>query len=311
MAQPYFKSKSAYVSQVGRENRVIVSWEVESHGQDLSALEVVVFRGESPANLQPIAGPLNAARASSFVDATGKMLDLHRVYYYRLVLRPVPRVDGRPAVSADPLGRPQGDTVISVHRTDVDLDPLDDAVFTWEGGRDLIGEFVIGEHNFKFRYAGGVPVAIFQRRREAGVRCHSCWDPVTRSVTKSNCTVCFGTGWIEGYYDPIYAWADLSPNQKLVKVLEWGEKQPSQIDIMFSDYPRLRPGDVFAELTTPRRLKVMTTQQTERRRTPMLQFVRVDVINPSDVEHRVEIPRAMIERAEQELREIRQNKLVL
>lgn len=44
------------------------------------------------------------------------------------------------------------------------------------------------------------------KRRKWGVKCPTCLDYDTEQVTSSHCPTCYGTGFIDGYFDPVMYW---------------------------------------------------------------------------------------------------------
>ena len=147
----------------------------------------------------------------------------------------------------------------------------------------------------------GVPTMIFKKKRD-GQHCPECWDEILKRVTKSNCTTCYGTGKLGGFYPPYEAWMNFEPDPKVTQVAEWGQRQSSQTDIQFTNYPLLSDGDVIVEMKNDRRWKVSNIRYPEKNRTTKLQIARVDAVNPSDIEYRVDIsePRrkALLDEAE-------------
>jgi hypothetical protein len=287
-----FTQTLCYVSQIGRESRVILQWKLQIPvGDSLANYSVSVWRTEASDNsLQPISGLLSAAKHNSFVDISTKFLDAQKNYSYMFKLHRVANITPE---------RPAGVVAES------------DAI-SWDWPRDVVHEFIVGEHNFKFRHVSGVPVLVFNRMYDGnGVKCPNCWNPVIKKVMRSDCETCFGTGTPNGFYEPIYTWADLSPESNSTQIVEWGEKQPSQMDVIFSDYPRLRTKDIIVELGSGKHWAVVNSMNAEKRRSAMLQLIRLDLINPSDVEYKLNIPPDLIERASQELAELRNNKLTL
>jgi hypothetical protein len=236
--------------------------------------------------MEAIAGPFNAAICRQFVDISTKFLDARRHYTYQLKLV---RMKGTPVGTV-----------------------AESAPFTWEDPRDVVAEFVTGEHNFKFRYVSGVPILVFNRRHASSdMYCTNCWNPVLKKIQHSNCTQCYGTGVARGYYDPVYTWADLSPESSSSQIVEWGEKQPSQLDVLFTDYPNVREKDLIVEMVSNKHWVVVNTMSAERRRATMMQMLRLDLVNPSDVEYKVHIPEELKARASRELAELRGNKYTL
>jgi hypothetical protein len=287
-----FTQALCYVSQMGKESQVVLQWGIQLPvGDSLANYAVSVWRTEgSDNNMEPIASPISAAKYRTFVDSSTKFLDAQKNYSYMLKLH---RVAG--ITPSTPAG--------VVAESDS---------FSWDTPRDVVHEFIVGEHNFKFRHVSGVPVLVFNRMYEDnGVKCPHCWNPVLKKVMRSDCQTCYGTGTPRGYYDPVYTWADLSPESNSTQIVEWGEKQPSQMDVLFSDYPRLRAKDIIVELVSDKRWTVVNSMNAEKRRSPMLQLIRLDLINPSDVEYKMSIPPEVLERASRELAELRSNKLTL
>lgn len=273
-----FKSLSVVVLSTN-PGRVLVNWELEPTAQDLRNLRFFVDRGESPEELVQISVEgIRANDISEFVDYTPNMLDLHKVYYYRV--RAVEFIGSTPAQT------------------------FTSDVSTWDGNLDLVGIYVVEEHFFLHRYVAGVPAMIFKRRRD-GAYCPDCWDAVMKRVTKSNCQTCYGTGKLAGFYPAYEAWMNFEPDPKAVQVADWGQRQISQTDIQFTNYPLLTDGDIIVELKPNKVWKVSNVRYPEKNRTIMLQIARLDAVNPADIEYKVPVDqdrrRALV--AELELRE--------
>lgn len=260
--------------------KVIVEWEWERSSIPLHRYTIDVYRGESPSDLDLIASNLQAEKTSHYEDNTARLIDKHRVYYYQLVA----------------LDKKTGKVVES------DL-------HTWEVGLDYTGLYVVEEHDFLFRYVVGSPIYIYKKQTEGETRCDNCWDPISKRVTKSNCRVCHGTGFIGtaagGYYDPVYTWADLSPDPEMIQIAQWGKVQPSQTDIFMTNYPRLSVGDVIIEILPNKRYKVANVRDTEKNRTKMLQIVRLDELSRDRVEYDLNVPKDVKEKARREMNERR------
>jgi len=246
-------------------SRILIKWELEPSAQNLNNIRFFVDRGESPEEMQQLQATSDGIRASQlleFSDYTANLLDLNKVYYYR--------VRAVEFIGTTPVQTFSSETV------------------TWDGDLDLVGLYVVEEHLFLHRWVSGVPSMIFKRRRD-GQYCPECWDEVLKRVTKSSCTTCYGTGKLGGFYPPHEAWMNFEPDPKVVQVTEWGQRQSSQTDIQFTNYPLLTDGDLIVELKSNRYWKVSMVRYPEKNRTIMLQIARVDAVNPSDVEYRVEV----------------------
>jgi hypothetical protein len=280
MAERKFKDIGVTVYAAGPPSLVVVSWDFEESVIPLSRYTISIKRGESPEEMETIAKNIPAELFSEFEDQTAKIMDSHRTYYYQVIAR----------------NKKTGKYVRSKKQT-------------WEGDLDLVGIYIIDEHVFKFRYVSGVPVFIFKKHTDGSTKCPDCWDSIAKRVRRSNCTTCHGTGnigkGVGGYYNPTYTWADPNPDPEVIQIAQWGRVQTTQTDMFFINYPRLSVGDLVIEVTTDKRWKVSAVQDTEKRRTKMLQIVRLDLIDKNEVEYKIEVPKDIRVRALTELNEIK------
>ena len=276
-----FKTASCQVMSIEHISRVLVEWSIEPTIQDLTALRFFVDRGESPNDMMPLSIGQSAYLPMEYMDLTPKMIDLQKVYYYRI--RAVEYQEGLP------------------------VQTFQTQPFTWETDLDLVGLYVVEEHLFAHRYVYGVPAVIFKRIKDADY-CPECFDPVLKRITKSRCTTCYGTGKRGGYHPFMETWMDFNPDPKTSNVPEWGEKQPSQTDIQFTNYPVLIVGDIIVEVQPNTYWKVANVRMTEKRRSITLQIARLDAVNRSDIEYQLGIPDEVRRRLVRELEAVRKER---
>lgn len=259
-----FKSISVMVLNIEHISRVLIRWGLTPTSQNLTNLKFYVDRGESPENFQQLnATGLSAAGLYEYVDQTGVLLDLNKLYYYRV--RAVEEVGG------------------------VALQTFTSSMTTWDGDLDLVQLYINEEHYYKFRWVTGVPAMVYKKKHD-GVYCPECWDKILKRATKSNCHTCYGTGKLGGYYDPIEVWMEFEPDPKAEQVADWGIKQISQTDILAVNYPILTPDDLIVELKPNRFWKVENVRYPEKNRTITLQMARLNAVYPSDIEYKIEVP---------------------
>lgn len=257
-------------------NRVLVQWKLEPTTQNLKNLKFYVDRGESPSDYEQIAGPLSPYGLYEYVDTTANLLDLNKVYYYRV--RAAEEVNG------------------------VTKQTFTSGETTWDGNLDPVGLYVVEEHYFYLRWVVGVPVLIYKKIHD-GAYCTNCWDNILKKVTLANCQVCYGTGRVDGYYPPMEAWMSLEPDPKMEQVVDWGIRQSSQTDILFINYPLLTPDDLVIELKPNRIFKVENVRYPEKNRTTLLQMCRLNAVNQSDIEYKIQVPEDVRRRLVAELEE--------
>lgn len=260
-----FASVNAMVLSIEHISRVLVQWKLEKTSQNLSTVVFFVDRGESPEDWQQLnAEGVPANGLYEYVDYTANLLDINKIYYYRV----------RAAELA-----PDGLVV----------QQFTSPTFTWDSNLDLAGLYIVEEHLFAHRYVHGVPAMVFKKRRD-GTYCPNCWDVILKRSTKSNCLTCFGTGKIGGFYPPIEVWASFDPDNRIEQVAQWGRRQVGQIDIQFTNYPLLNPDDILLELQPNKFWKVEYVRAPEKNRAVMLQMVRLNTVNPSDIEYKLDVP---------------------
>ena len=283
MADRKFKDVIIDIYRVGPPSRTVISWEWEESVIPLSRYKIDIYRGESPEEMERIAKDIPADMYSEWEDNTARLISKNRTYYYQVVAK----------------NCGTGDKVKSKK-------------LTKEGDLDLVGIYIVEEHDFFFRHIAGTPVYIYKKQTDSKTRCGDCWDPILKRVTKSSCKSCNGTGMIGkgvgGYYNPTYTWVDFQPDPEIVQTAQWGKTEPTQTDIFMSNYPRMSVGDIIIELTTDRRWKVTNVRDSEKRRTKMLQIVRLDLINKDQVEYTIKVPEEIIDKASKELNESKREK---
>ena len=258
MSDRIINSISVDIYRIGPPSKTVISWEWKESVIPLCRYEMSIYRGESPEEMELIAANIKAELFDSFVDSTARLISKHRVYNYKVVAK----------------NTSTGTKVES-------------RITTAEGDLDLIGIYIIEEHDFLFKHVTGVPTMILKKQTDGEARCPDCWDEVLKRVTKSNCQTCHGTGFVGrgvgGYYNPTLTWVDFSPDPEVIQTTQWGRVEATQNDLFMSNYPRLSVGDIIIEITTNKRWKVTNVRDSEKRRVKMLQIVRVDMINPMEI----------------------------
>jgi hypothetical protein len=157
------------------------------------------------------------------------------------------------------------------------------------GGLDLVGLYIADEVNFELEDATGEPCLIYNRRR-GGIPCPECFDPIQKKRSISNCSRCYGTNWVGGFYDPIDAYVDFNPNPKNALITQFGETQENMTRVIIANYPIVFPGDIIRELRTNRLWRVgQKVNIAEKRRVTLLQFPEVVEIKPGDIEYKIPI----------------------
>jgi len=117
-------------------------------------------------------------------------------------------------------------------------------------------------------------------RRDSGERC-SCIAPDTGSVKNPACTLCYGTGYVGGYYPPIECWVDQNP-ERIIRRLDPEQGALSQVITEWRTlaYPPLEPNDIWVDATSDKRWRVMGDIRSiaHIRGIPIIQQVSVQIL---------------------------------
>lgn len=262
--------------------QILVRWTLLPSSESLADYEFYIDRGEAenqlpneqhktidgnpliPAapvgdsvNVTQIAGPINGLDFYQYRDFAIPGRNLYQRWFYQIRMRKISTQEEAKS-----------------------------ALFTWDGNLDLVGLYIVDENNFLLEDTTGAACLVHPRRR-GGASCTECFDKVQQKRTKSNCMTCFGTNWVGGFYPAINVFIDFNPSPNPTLIQEWGETQPNQTTIFLANYPQLVAGDVIRELRPHKLWRVTNTKQTEKRRTPMLQFAQVVEITPGDIEYKL------------------------
>lgn len=104
------------------------------------------------------------------------------------------------------------------------------------------------------------PAGYLLKARRYGPRCSVCADTYTEEVSNSNCASCYGTGFENGYFDPLPAvFADLSlENNREHRTAEKGMDKSDVITARFIGDPQLYSYDVWVNKTSDERYYIHT-----------------------------------------------------
>lgn len=276
-----FTSIQVRILSIEHISRVLIEWELKPTNQRIQSLQFFVQRSESTEEWETVSGPIAYDALPEFIDYGVNLFDLQKVYHYRVVAKEM--MNG---VAVQEFYSDKAST---------------------SGNLDLSALFVVEENLFLHRYVQGIPTFIYKRRKDGG-RCPECWDSVLKRVTKSNCQTCYGTGKLEGYYDPIEGWMTFSPRVEGAQVQQQGVAQPERGQAEFTDYPEITVGDIVLDIRGHMFWRVIAVQSPEKNRVGMLQTLQMSIINRSDIEYSLEYPedraRALVAELETRIAEV-------
>jgi len=127
----------------------------------------------------------------------------------------------------------------------------------------------------------GSTVVVFKRRTH-GVECRNCRSNVLNLVLNPHCDVCFGTGFEEGFYAPIYTRELFNdpPVQEGVDIE--GESEIRSYQLQMLDFPLLAVDDLIFEKNTGAVYEVKNAVTTKRGRVVVHQEPNVSELERSN-----------------------------
>lgn len=162
-----------------------------------------------------------------------------------------------------------------------------------DGPQRLLKRKILRDESLTFRKLNGVEIAVV-KRMHWGPRCTKCWDKTTKTVTRANCTTCYGTGFSPGYFAPILTLGRRGtlPAAKQIAPQGIAEFRPTQVTIL--DAPKVEPDDILVFLKDNRRFVVKSVIQTELKTVGVHQKFEVSELARSSVEYRLVVDPARI-----------------
>lgn len=148
--------------------------------------------------------------------------------------------------------------------------------------------FVALARREKVRMQGktGVPFVLF-KRRWYGTTCPYCTDVLTGATTNGNCTYCYGTKFVSGYYAPIYCvWGEISPMDNREMTDDQGGRGTANdqtVQSRFFAEPELCTNDIIVNMNTSERFAVQQVKNAaELRGVATLLDVELKLLPPTD-----------------------------
>lgn len=151
---------------------------------------------------------------------------------------------------------------------------------------DLIAAEIIRQEDILFRELVGRKCVLYPART-FGPSC-SCFDPYTNRRTRSQCKLCFGTGWLGGFMSPVEVYVQIDPFPKYAQSTSLQEVQPSDTVGRMISFPPVAPRDILIE-SENRRWRVLKVTPTQRLRATVHQELQLHEIPKGDIEYNLPV----------------------
>jgi len=150
-----------------------------------------------------------------------------------------------------------------------------------------IARKLIRDCHISLKRAVGTEVA-YLRRRYWGTRCPVCLTTTGMSV-KANCTTCFGTAFVGGYWNPVYGYAQMASIPVSTTLAIQGEKDVRKTHIIAGNYPALEKNDLVVFMRSGHRFIIEQSNTTQIHNYDIHSELMVSELSPSSIEFGINV----------------------
>jgi len=152
----------------------------------------------------------------------------------------------------------------------------------------LIKRKILRDSAIALKAINGIEIVAL-KRKNWGMRCSKCWDPVTKEGTIEHCDRCYGTTFEGGYWNPVLirGLKDPAPTSSDMAPEGLSEKRMTQITIL--DFPQMEPDDLLVDLRNDDRYFVQVVTPREIRSVLVNQSIVASLIARDAVEYTIPI----------------------
>lgn len=163
---------------------------------------------------------------------------------------------------------------------------------------DGVHEVMRHNENILYSHYYGEPCYII-KRKSTGTRCPDCWSSTRRQRTKSHCDTCNGTGFVNGYYEPIPIQISFDSDPRKSDSQKDFENVFDDKIARLSNYPLVRPKDMIVNRDDAKRYVITHVETTKlpklrdgistlsKQNYILSQILNLNELNPDDNEYRV------------------------
>ena len=205
--------------------QLTLTWEFKDTLEALSDYSLSMYRSENPGTedldgYDLVASGISATTLSYDDTTVAGLYDPLRTWYYKLLVTNTvtEKSTTQPEIPAYRKGTVSDKIALSIiRRKRLSLDK--------KTGRDF---YVL-------------------KRRTYGTHCPVCWDETTSRVTVGNCSTCYDTGWVGGYFESIYTKGMITVAPEANQITMFGEWVPKDIIFYTLNFPPLRAKDIVVD----------------------------------------------------------------
>lgn len=132
----------------------------------------------------------------------------------------------------------------------------------------------------------GVKSYLF-RKKYYGLKCHRCWNPTTEKIMDDHCSVCFGTSFEGGYFDPLPMYVNYDPTPNEILKAFVGRIEPNMIAAYTISLPEITADDIIIRTGDWNVYQVIKIQTTEMQTNAIRQMMSLSQLGKGDIENKL------------------------
>lgn len=134
----------------------------------------------------------------------------------------------------------------------------------------------------------GTEMAVLKRRRW-GEKCSHCVSKGTVQNVRAHCKYCWGTGFLDGYWAPVYGYGQRKRSPVQTQIAPEGNLDINRLEVYMLNVPQVEPGDVLVFLREDKRYIVLLNNPTQIHNVDVHQEVQVSELARSAREYGPEV----------------------
>lgn len=236
-----------------------LQWRWDPQAVDPRDCELVVERSGGSDGPWDTLATVDPVRVFSYHDDTAPLRSYNQNLYYRLTM--LRRSNGQVIRSSIPFG--------------------------FDGPLDLDARLIIAQQEVFLEGVNGhkaikgLPVTIY-KAVQFGPKCDVCRDKDNGQIMLSGCLSCVGTGYNQGFYEPVTRGMNIMPYAVALKLFNLQDVDGVETTAVMNNFPAITPGDILVE-RSEKHWRVKSVDVRERNRIRVRQILFLTQLQPDDV----------------------------
>ena len=127
---------------------------------------------------------------------------------------------------------------------------------------DAVARYIVRHRELVLGRLSGQKFLVY-KKKTFGQYCTNCYDDTLQRTTFGKCNICYGTGYIGGFYSPFTVNGQINENPPRNQITLYGDWQDQDAQFVTSVTPTLQPGDMVVDIYG-RRWNVVTVRSTNK-----------------------------------------------